>query len=48
MNVVAVLTEAFRLLTPEQQENLVFHAEKGTKICCGETSFYYVDGLGAG
>lgn len=48
MDVVAVLTAAFRKLPREKQENLIYHAERGTNICCREMAYFYTDGSGAG
>lgn len=48
-NRVAVLTKAFRALPAAKRARLLWHAEKGTPICCGEdASFYYNQRRGAG
>ena len=42
-----VLAEAFLVLSPEQKENLRWHAEQGTRICCGvHAAAYYHEGAG--
>jgi hypothetical protein len=37
----AILRKAFGALTQEQQGNLRWHAEKGTKILCGKKAVLY-------
>ena len=36
-----VMKKAFAALTPEQQANLRWHAERGTKILCGKKAVLY-------
>ena len=48
MTTIDALTTAFRALTRKQRANLLWHAENGTVICCGEDAFVWSDGNGGG
>jgi hypothetical protein len=42
------LVRAFLALTDEQLENLQWHVENLTPICCGRTAEYFTGGRGGG
>lgn len=45
----AILLARFRVLEPEKRANLAWHAERGTRICCGRRHymlFVHEDGGG--
>jgi hypothetical protein len=46
MTTVDTLTAAFTALTDDELDNVEYHRQQGTGVCCGpnESSFYYRDG----
>jgi hypothetical protein len=42
------LVRAFRALTKRQRDNLAWHVEKRTRICCGYDAYLYTRKDGAG
>jgi len=43
-----VLQVCFATLPDNKLENLVYHAERNTPICCGDEWIDYLDGYGGG
>ena len=43
-----ILRQRFARLTTKEREHLAYHAERGTRICCGDSADLYVDGQGGG
>ena len=48
MDVIETLATAFRALSAEQRANLLWHAEAGTNVCCGEDANKFLDDKGGG
>jgi hypothetical protein len=48
MKPVSTLAKAFSRLTDTQLQNLVWHADHKTPICCGDDTYLYTDGKGGG
>lgn len=42
------LVECFKALPKENFENLLYHLNEGTTICCGIDSHLWTDGKGGG
>lgn len=48
MTHIDALATAFRALSSRQRANLLWHAEQGTTILCGEKANSWADGKGGG
>jgi len=48
MTTQETLEYCFSCLSDQKSENLLWHVEAGTPICCGDDSYLYTDGAGGG